>query len=415
MSRETLAPPAPPVPSPQLKGPLLRAEAPAFSPSRMSPVPSSERLTPESKESKLEVKEQTACAPQQGVPVRGLEGHLEAFWRVHSVEEVWETRVPTLTRVHKKLVGPLSYAWLSVLLHRLRRWDSDSAHAAEVLFAKCVLRTLPPANKGRRPLDVLRQRLDDWLEGRLEELWAAATAPQPPKSVPALPLASRVSASRIAALVEDFHLSAAVKALNAEPPAKVNDESYAAMEERHPRADPPDLGEAPVFPPHSVVPERVLECVREFKTTSAGAMSGLRPAHLRFFLGTHSQVDILVRMTEVVNKMLTGTLPVMTRRYVCGANLTALAKKDGGLRPIACGDVWRRLTAKCVCKNFADDFRGSLARSSSGWRSLAELRSSSTQPECCTRKRAIATTSSCSSLISEMHSIASRVKSSWMS
>src|SRR6185437_4586972 len=46
--------------------------------------------------------------------------------------------------------------------------------------------------------------------------------------------------------------------------------------------------------------------------------------------------------------------------FVCGANLTALLKKDGGLRPIACGDVWRRLTARCVCKNFAQEFRQAL-------------------------------------------------------
>ena len=57
-----------------------------------------------------------------------------------------------------------------------------------------------------------------------------------------------------------------------------------------------------------------------------------------------------------MNKLLTDTLPATTQKFVCGANLTALVKKDGSLRPIACGDVWRRLTAKCVCKNFAKNF-----------------------------------------------------------
>jgi hypothetical protein len=65
-------------------------------------------------------------------------------------------------------------------------------------------------------------------------LWKAAKAPAPAHATPAPVPASRVSASRVAALVEDFHLSAAAKALNAEPPAKVNDESYKAMQERHP-------------------------------------------------------------------------------------------------------------------------------------------------------------------------------------
>ena len=300
-------------------------------------------LRPEVKPVELEVKEvkevKAAWRP-------ALEGHLETFWASHAIEEVWETRVPTLTRVPKRLVGPLSCAFLSVLNHRLYNWRSDEAHAAEALFCKCVLRTLPPTGKGSRPVDVLRQRLDDWTDGRFEELWKAAKA-------------SRVSASRVAALVEDFHLSAAVKALNAEPPAKVNDESYKAMQERHPSASKPTVGRAEV-PPHTVAFQRVLECIREFKTTSAGSMSGLRPAHLRFFLGAASHVDVLYRFTDVVNKLLTGSLPEKTQKYVGGANLTALLKKDGGLRPIACGDVWRRLTARCVCKNFAKDFLGAL-------------------------------------------------------
>ena len=159
----------------------------------------------------------------------------------------------------------------------------------------------------------------------------------------------------MAALVEDFHLSAAVKALNAEPPAKVNDESYKAMQERHPSASKPTVGRAEVAP-HTVAFQRVLECIREFKTTSAGSMSdsGRPPAVFP------SHVDVLYRFTDVVNKLLTGSLPEKTQKYVGGANLTALLKKDGGLRPIACGDVWRRLTARCVCKNFAKDFLGAL-------------------------------------------------------
>jgi hypothetical protein len=98
-----------------------------------------------------------------------LEVNLEAFWASHTIEEVWETKVPTLTRVPKRLVGPLSSAFLSVLGHRLYKWQSDEAHAAEALFCKCVLRTLPPADKSLRPIDVLRRRLEDWTVGRFEE------------------------------------------------------------------------------------------------------------------------------------------------------------------------------------------------------------------------------------------------------
>src|SRR5690606_18858461 len=100
---------------------------------------------------------------------------------------------------------------------------------------------------------------------------------------------------------------------------------------------------------------------RRFHATSAGGMSGLRPAHLRLLFGAVGLVEVQQRATEVVNRLLTGSLPELTRRYTCGANLTALVKKDGSLRPIACGDVWRRLAARCVCADFESSFREALA------------------------------------------------------
>ena len=38
--------------------------------------------------------------------------------------------------------------------------------------------------------------------------------------------------------------------------------------------------------------------------------------------------------------------------FLAGANLTALPKKDNGIRPVAVGEVWRRLTAKCLCNSY---------------------------------------------------------------
>jgi hypothetical protein len=43
-----------------------------------------------------------------------------------------------------------------------------------------------------------------------------------------------------------------------------------------------------------------------------------------------------------------------------GARLVALLKTDGGLRPIACGDVFRRMAAKLLCAAVADDARAHL-------------------------------------------------------
>lgn len=48
--------------------------------------------------------------------------------------------------------------------------------------------------------------------------------------------------------------------------------------------------------------------------------------------------------------MLEGKVNSSILKYIYGANLCALNKKDGGLRPIAVGCVFRRLTAKICCQ-----------------------------------------------------------------
>ena len=40
--------------------------------------------------------------------------------------------------------------------------------------------------------------------------------------------------------------------------------------------------------------------------------------------------------------------------FIAGANLTALNKKNGDIRPIAAGDTLRHLTAKCLCSLVRD-------------------------------------------------------------
>jgi Reverse transcriptase (RNA-dependent DNA polymerase) len=56
-----------------------------------------------------------------------------------------------------------------------------------------------------------------------------------------------------------------------------------------------------------------------------------------------------VAVTDITNLMLEGKTPASVRGTLFGANLLAIAKKKGGIRPIAVGYVWRRLAAKVAC------------------------------------------------------------------
>ena len=59
-------------------------------------------------------------------------------------------------------------------------------------------------------------------------------------------------------------------------------------------------------------------------------------------------------LTRVVNLMAAGRVPEEVAPYLCGARLHAAKKKDGGLRPIAVGNLLRRLTSKLMATALAD-------------------------------------------------------------
>ena len=59
-------------------------------------------------------------------------------------------------------------------------------------------------------------------------------------------------------------------------------------------------------------------------------------------------LTFLKTLTNLVNVILEGNVPFELRPYFFAANLIALKKPDGGLRPIAVGITFRRLSAKCA-------------------------------------------------------------------
>lgn len=57
----------------------------------------------------------------------------------------------------------------------------------------------------------------------------------------------------------------------------------------------------------------------------------------------------------VVSLLSAGLAPIVVVPHLCGATLLALEKKGGGFRPIAVGEVLRRLTSKCVSRLVQSD------------------------------------------------------------
>ena len=79
--------------------------------------------------------------------------------------------------------------------------------------------------------------------------------------------------------------------------------------------------------------------------------SSLRPSHLREAVACPSPDrahEMLSALTKFINLLAAGQVPSSIRPYLCGATLLACKKKNGGLHPIAVGEVLRRLVSKCL-------------------------------------------------------------------
>ena len=92
--------------------------------------------------------------------------------------------------------------------------------------------------------------------------------------------------------------------------------------------------------------------LRSFSGGCCGGIVGLRAAH-RLDLVTVSSADAGLHLrrsiTHLTNKILHGDVSDYAVKLLFSSNLTALKKKDGGIRPVAVGNVFRRLAAKTRC------------------------------------------------------------------
>ena len=97
--------------------------------------------------------------------------------------------------------------------------------------------------------------------------------------------------------------------------------------------------------------------------SSVGGVDGLRPGHLKDLVAPQTAEAgkrLLKALANLCSKHLRGKMPQHARDLLFAANLTALRKKDGGIRPIAVGNVFRRLASKIAAKRVIPELRRQL-------------------------------------------------------
>jgi len=161
-------------------------------------------------------------------------------------------------------------------------------------------------------------------------------------------------AKRATAKLEDGDVRGAIRILSSSETIAPRDAAtFETLKTLHPPR-PPDRRPAPTSStaPIQVTPISVRKAIMSFPTGSAGGPDGLRPRHLKdLLIGAQDDHPLLQKITELMNILLDGSTPPQVRPILFGASLTAITKQAGGIRPIAVGYIWRRLSGKLVCNH----------------------------------------------------------------
>ena len=130
-----------------------------------------------------------------------------------------------------------------------------------------------------------------------------------------------------------------------------------SQQSKHPPA-PSNIEIIPIptyIPSMTISSQDIREAIRSFSGSSGGGVDCLRPIHLHDLISNQAAEAgnrLIFSLTSLVNTFLNGQISDFARILFFHANLTALTKKDGGIRPIAVGNILRRLASK-VANHFA--------------------------------------------------------------
>jgi hypothetical protein len=219
------------------------------------------------------------------------------------------------------------------------------------IIAKCIL---PAPNLGKE----IRERIRMWRNGQIANLWRRATNPNEEgvcrrrQNQATDESQQDINKRRCHRLVQDGQYGRATQALTSLGIDQTSAAAYNIMIEKHPQTSTPSPTPGGANPdPIHLTQSQVFQALSSFQTGTAAGPSGLRAEHLKASTTctTPAKAEKAVAaLTRLTNSLAAGHVPASVSPYLCGTNLFAAMKKDGSHRPIAVGEVVRRLVSKCM-------------------------------------------------------------------
>ena len=295
-----------------------------------------------------------AAAPDPA-PAGPLPGAVGAGHELPSLAAVQAAATPTLRHVP----SAARYLWGQALTRALAKavHHNDERSWVELfMLPKSVL--CAPGRGGRKhqraAAAFTMDRLQRWHEGERGSLWQSRPVATSKRRSPTHSDRQELATG----LAREGFDGKACAALLSEGLCPATAETRDALQALHPPSAPPPtpaIHDLPVAP--AVEASVVATALRSFPSATAPGCSGLRVQHIREAMPAGVGNGLLDQLVAVVNLLVQGRACPAVAPFLAGANLVALPKPSGGVRPIAIGEVLRRLTGKCVMQLVHDDAR----------------------------------------------------------
>lgn len=270
----------------------------------------------------------------------------------------------TFSHIPTKVLPKVTEAYTALIQNILQHPEDATTHAFLQIFPKAILR-IPvaahtkssriPKNRHKTNVDLIKDRLRRWedsVNGRRELVQEVFC--QPPFVHQQEGTSETRNIARCKRLIECGRLSAAMQTLKSPGVASMTNEVRQALLEKHPQS----TQRTPLYGPQTKSPSITTDMVKQqilsFPKGTACGLDGLRAGHIKAMIRCpllHISSSALRTLTAFVNLALQGDVPQSLAPFLASAPITPLAKPDGGIRPIAVGETWRRLISKCAVRH----------------------------------------------------------------
>jgi hypothetical protein len=274
-----------------------------------------------------------------------------------SLEEIANLDMRLLPFIPKKLHRLFAKALTMTLcfMNSKKAEDEFSGTKLLLMLPKITLGDSGSGNHGpnfkSEKFKFCKERLEMFLDGKFMELWhRAVSGCSQNRTV----VSGHSAANRAIHLVRFGRYGDAMKAFHKGSFCNPSAENCEKLQDLHPPRSTfneecmEDISHLYVSP-LQVTNQTVLDSINSFQTGSCAGYSGLSPEHLKSTLSTPT-IDsqrCLTSLTLLFNKILRGEFST-PNSLLCSALLFGIPKKNGGIRPIAVGEVLRRTIAKTV-------------------------------------------------------------------